>query len=191
MAVDIQCPSSKSMSHRAVIAASLAAGRSTLSRVLESDDLHMTRGCMSRMGAGIAENEGFLLVDGVAGEPRGGTPDDPAVLEVHESGTTCRLVTGIAGAGQGAFRIQGAPRMHERPIAELAETLESQGVNVQWLGTKGCPPLVLQTTGLAGGEMAITMEESSQYLSGLLLAAPMAAKPSTIAVTGSKIVSWP
>jgi 3-phosphoshikimate 1-carboxyvinyltransferase len=159
--------------------------------VLDSDDLRMTRGCMSRMGAGIAEEGGSLVVDGVAGKPAGGTPHDPAVLEVHESGTTCRLVTGIAGAGQGAFRVQGAPRMHERPIAELAETLQNQGVDVKWLGTTGCPPLLLETTGLAGGDMAITMEESSQYLSGLLLAAPMAAKSSTIAVTGSKIVSWP
>jgi 3-phosphoshikimate 1-carboxyvinyltransferase len=191
----ITAPPSKSVSHRAVIAAALARGTSRLSGVLDSQDLERTQACMMAMGADVhPQSDGSLIVSGTAGHPQGGdpeTPEEPVILDVGESGTTCRLLTAVAAAGQGVFEIRGHGRMHDRPIGELLAALLPLGLEVLYLGKSGCPPLTLVSTGLAGGDTAISLEDSSQYLSGLLLAAPLAKGPLTIAVTGKKTVSWP
>ena len=116
-----------------------------------------------------------------------------------ESGTTCRLLAGVVAAGRGSFRIHGAPRMHQRPLGEPARALASQGVVFRWEGKPGYPPVVIepptqsdgQTGGLPGGEIDVRLEESSQYLSGILLAAPLAISSLTVNISGSKAVSWP
>ncbi len=185
-------PPSKSVSHRAVIAAGLAAGTSRLTGVLDSQDLARTQDCLAAMGATISlQGDGSLLVSGTAGRPQGGPASEPALLNVGESGTTCRLLAAVAGAGQGAFEIRGHGRMHDRPIGELTKVLAGLGVAVTFLEKDGCPPLRLETRGLSGGTVAISLEDSSQYLSGLLLAAPLAHAPLTIGISGQKTVSWP
>ena len=190
-AVSIQAPASKSMSHRALIAAALAPGRSRVSGLLDSQDIRRTRACLTACGASFAEDGDSMAVTGMAQGPRGGTPERPADMNVGESGTTCRLLAGVLAAGQGAFRIHGEGRMHERPIGEVFRALESQNVVADYEALPGYPPVVLRTKGLPGGNLSISMEESSQYLSGLLLAAPLAQGPLTIGVAGSKVVSWP
>ena len=189
-AVAVTAPPSKSMSHRAVIAAALAPGRSVLDNVLASDDLTRTMGCLTACGAGFEVVGRTIEVTGLACRPLGGATH-PADLDVHESGTTCRLLTAVAAAGRGRFRIHGAQRMHDRPIQALATALASQGVSFFWEGRQGYPPFVLETRGLPGGTVGIDMAESSQYLSGLLLAAPCALSEMTIELGGDKVVSWP
>lgn len=81
--------------------------------------------------------------------------------------------------------------MHERPIGELTAALETLGVSFTFEGKPGFPPFVLKTCGLDGGRVGIGMDESSQYLSGVLLAVPLARAPLTIDIGGSKVVSWP
>ena len=187
----VTAPASKSMSHRAVISAGLASGTSRLSGVLESQDLERTIEIMTRCGASIKwEAPGVYEVRGVSGRPRGGD-EVPVSLDVGESGTTCRLITAVVAAGMGSFFIHGRGRMHDRPIKALTDALETQSVRVEWRGREGCPPLVLTTQGLAGGLIDISLEESSQYLSGLLLAAPMARESMAVEITGEKAVSWP
>lgn len=188
--IEIQAPASKSVSHRMVIGAALAAGESRLGNVLESDDLTCTMDILKASGAYIERlGEGLYAIRGVAGTPAGGN-EEPVSCFVKESGTTCRLLTGVVAAGLGSFRIHGAPRMHERPIGELANALDQLGVPVIWEGKEGFPPLIVDTSGIKGREVTIGMDESSQYLSGLLLAAPMA-QAMTITVGGQKAVSWP
>lgn len=192
--IEVQAPPSKSLSHRAVITASLAVGQSRLHGVLESDDLQRTRECMQAAGARIERlGPGEYQVSGVNGTPAGGSVDTTGAvdIDVGESGTTCRLLTAVLAVGTGDFRIFGRGRMHERPIAELVDVLRSKGATVEYLEQEGCPPLLLRANGLLGGEVGIGMEESSQYLSGLLLAAPLARRPLTVAVTGERGVSWP
>ncbi len=189
-AVVVTAPPSKSMSHRAVIAAALAPGRSVLDNVLASDDLTRTMGCLTACGAAFQLSGRTIEVAGLACRPLGGGTH-PADLDVHESGTTCRLLTAVAAAGRGRFRIHGAQRMHDRPIQALATALASQGVSFVWEGRQGYPPFVLETSGLPGGTVCIDMAESSQYLSGLLLAAPCAFSEMTIELGGDKVVSWP
>ena len=193
--ITIQAPPSKSVSHRMVMAAALASGVSVVERVLESKDLERTLAILAAAGADIRrENPGTYRIRGVAGVPRGGN-DAPLSCDVHESGTTCRLLTAVLAAGAGRFRIHGAPRMHERPLGELCEALETLGVSLAFEGRPGYPPLVLSTRGLApaadGSPCRIGLGESSQYLSGLLLAAPLAQGPLTLEISGDKVVSWP
>jgi len=186
----ISAPASKSVSHRLLICAALAEGDSRVTGVLESQDLDHTRACLSAMGAVIEGKGGDYAVRGVAGVPRGGAAE-PAVLDVGESGTTCRLIVAVAAAGQGRFTVSGRGRMHDRPIGELTRVLEGLGARIAFPGKPDCPPLDVTASGLSGGAVEITLEESSQYLSGLLLASPLAAGPLTILVTGEKAVSWP
>ncbi|MEZ0574600.1 3-phosphoshikimate 1-carboxyvinyltransferase [Halodesulfovibrio aestuarii] len=188
--IAITAPASKSVSHRMIIGAAMAAGESIVSGVLESEDLARTIGIFNDCGARIYRQEaGVYSVTGCCGTPAGGI-DEPVSCDVHESGTTCRLLTAVLAAGLGKFRIHGAPRMHERPIKELANALSSLTVNVTYEGAEGCPPVVLDTDGLKGSEVSISLEESSQYLSGLLLAAP-STRGLTINLVGNKAVSWP
>jgi len=186
----VNAPASKSMSHRALIGAALAPGESRLTGVLESVDTTHTMAALTACGARFARlNGGEYLVQGMRHGPASG--DDVADLDVGESGTTCRLLAGVVTAGKGAFRIHGAPRMHERPLGEPARALASQGVVFHWEDKPGYPPVMIETTGLPGGEIDVRLEESSQYLSGILLAAPLAKSAMTIAISGAKAVSWP
>ena len=170
--VIVKAPSSKSVSHRRLIGAALARGESRLSGVLESRDIEQTRSVLEDTGARferIAPGEWRVL--GMGGGPRGGDAV-PVSCYVHESGTTCRLLTAVLASGLGQFRVHGAPRMHSRPIGELTAALERLGVAVRFENEAGYPPFILKTRGLEGGSLEIGLGESSQYLSGLLLAAP-------------------
>ncbi|WFS63488.1 3-phosphoshikimate 1-carboxyvinyltransferase [Pseudodesulfovibrio thermohalotolerans] len=193
----VNAPASKSLSHRTLIAAALAKGVSEISSVLDSDDITRTRDCLTACGAAIEEKDGKLVVTGMEDGPKGANADgkhkdeEPRELFMHESGTTCRLMTAVAAAGKGVFRIHGAPRMHERPMAELTDALSNLGAKFDFEGEKGFLPFVMTAGGYRKKSVDITLEESSQYLSGLLLGAPMADHETTIAVTGDKAVSWP
>ena len=174
-----------------MMGAALAGGHSTVGRVLESRDLEQTMAILRAAGARIERTgKGEYAVAGVSGKPRGGA-DTPLSCDVFESGTTCRLLTAVLAAGEGAFRVHGAPRMHDRPIGELTAALAGQGVAFAFEKKEGFPPFVMRTQGLSGGRLSIGMDESSQYLSGVLLAAPLAKTPLTIAIGGTKVMSWP
>lgn len=197
-AIQVQAPASKSLSHRALICAALAPGESRLSGVLESQDTERTMACLAAMGAGFARvSEGEYRVTGMPDGPKGGPLGGPsngeaaADLNVGESGTTCRLLAGVAAAGRGAFRLHGEGRMHQRPLGEPARALAPQGVRFRFEEQDGYPPVTIETEGLPGGAIDVRLEESSQYLSGILLAAPLARSAMTIGISGSKAVSWP
>jgi 3-phosphoshikimate 1-carboxyvinyltransferase len=193
-AIAVEAPASKSLSHRALICAALARGESRLSGVLESQDTARTMGCLAAMGAGFARaGGGEYTVTGMPDGPLGGplAGDAAADLNVGESGTTCRLLAGVAAAGRGRFRLHGEGRMHQRPLGEPARALAPLGVRFRFEEKDGYPPVVIETAGLPGGGGEVSLEESSQYLSGVLLAAPLAKGPMTIGICGAKAVSWP
>ncbi|QGY38830.1 3-phosphoshikimate 1-carboxyvinyltransferase [Pseudodesulfovibrio cashew] len=193
----INAPASKSLSHRTLIAAALANGVSEVSSALDSDDITRTRGCLTACGATIEKKDGVLVVTGMEDGPKGANADgkhkdeEPHELYMHESGTTCRLMTAVAAAGHGTFRVHGAPRMHERPMGELTGALTTLGSKFQYDGEKGFLPFFMTSRGYTKKSVDITLEESSQYLSGLLLGAPLAGHEITVNVTGNKAVSWP
>ncbi|MEG2172859.1 MAG: 3-phosphoshikimate 1-carboxyvinyltransferase [Desulfovibrionaceae bacterium] len=190
----IQAPPSKSVSHRYIMCAALAKGESTIKNVLESTDIKRTIAILSAAGATIHAlgNQSYRITgtDGClhGGPLPGGTP---LSCNVHESGTSCRILTALLASGTGRFRIYGAPRMHERPIGQLVTALEALGVHITFEGRNGCPPFLLETEGIDGGSVSIPLDESSQYLSGLLLAAPCTQSGLMITIGGEKVLSWP
>jgi 3-phosphoshikimate 1-carboxyvinyltransferase len=190
--ITIEAPPSKSLAHRAFIAAALADGTSLLHAGRASEDILCTRRILCAAGAKMEDMpDGAVQVTGTAGQLRGTEDSPPLSCYVHESGTTCRLLTAVLAAGRGRFRIHGAPRMHERPLGGLAAALEALGARLLWEGRRNRPPLILETDGLRGGELDMETDESSQYLSGLLLAAPLCREKLIIRLKGAKAVSWP
>lgn len=201
--VTVTAPASKSLSHRYLIGAALAAGVSTVRHTLESLDLERTRAILCAAGARMqalppraasGSDPAGWRVTGMNGAPRGGAKE-PLSCDVHESGTSCRLLTAVLAAGRGLFRIHGAERMHQRPIGELTDALEDLGARICFEQQPGRPPLLLEARGLnpalVHGEVRVGMDISSQYFSGLLLAAPLGPAPLVVEPAGRKAVSWP
>jgi 3-phosphoshikimate 1-carboxyvinyltransferase len=188
--IDITAPSSKSLSHRALICAALASGESLLEGVLDSQDLTRTAQCLRQLGALIEPQDGKLFVRGI-GQKAEASASEPVSMNVGESGTTCRLMAGVVTAIPGIYRIHGEGRIHDRPVEHLTDALTQQGVRVTFEEKSGYPPLVMSSPGLCGGEVTINLEQSSQYLSGLLLAAPLATGTTTIRLIGASVASWP
>jgi len=189
----IAVPSSKSLSHRHIMCAALAAGESIIHNVLESKDIERTIAVLKGAGADIQSlgNQSYRII-GVNGLLKGGLSKEQALpCDMHESGTSCRLLTAILATGKGYFRIFGASRLHERPIGQLTTALQSLGININYEKSNNCPPFLLETHGLEGGDVSIPLDESSQYLSALLMAAPLAKKGLCISISGKKALSWP
>lgn len=184
----IRPPGSKSITNRALICAALADGESVLSGALDSDDTQVMIEGLRKLGLTIEHDPAkqTLRVGGAAGK----IPAAAADLFVGNSGTTVRFLTAMLTLGQGTFRLDGTPRMRERPIQDLLEALGQLGVRaVSELGT-GCPPVIVHANGLAGGRAEIAGDLSSQFLSGLLMVAPCARSPVEVVVRG-ELVSQP
>ena len=202
--LSVTAPPSKSVSHRVLLAAALAPGFSRVRNALPSDDVRRTVSVLQAAGVFIErEHSGgsapaqsvSCIVHGCGGLLRGGSVHSPLGCDVHESGTTCRLLAAALASGEGVFRIYGAPRMHERPIGLLVDALRVLGADIQYMAYAGCPPLLLKTEGLVRGrDVTVPLNESSQYISGLLMAAPLARRGNgnvCITVGGGGVVSWP
>ena len=117
-------------------------------------------------------------------------PATKADLFVGNSGTTMRFLTAMVSLGKGSYRLDGVPRMRERPIQDLLGALGQLGVRAYSENENGCPPVVVDADGLRGGRVRIRGCTSSQFLSGLLMAAPVASGDITIELEGP-LVSEP
>ncbi|MEM9352480.1 MAG: 3-phosphoshikimate 1-carboxyvinyltransferase [Planctomycetota bacterium] len=184
----IRPPGSKSITNRALVCAALAQGRSELSGALDSEDTNVMIDALGGVGIGVERfDEGErLAVTGCGGS----VPPAAGDLFVANSGTTMRFLTAMLTLGQSRYRIDGIPRMRERPIADLLEALKQLGAHVSSESGNGCPPVVIEGDGLRGGEAAIRGDISSQFLSGLMMAAPCAQAPVVLRVEGA-LVSVP
>lgn len=181
-------PGSKSITNRALVCAALAAGRSTLWGALDSEDTRVMIDSLRRLGLQVQHDSAAQCVhiDGCGGR----LPAAKADLYAANSGTTIRFLTALVALGQGCFRLEGTPRMHQRPIQDLLDALNQLGANARSEAGTGCPPVVVQSGGLRGGRTEVAGTISSQFLSALLLAAPCAHEPVEIVVRG-RLVSAP
>ncbi len=182
----IAVPGSKSLTQRALIAAALADGTSTLIGPLASEDTSYTSKALEQMGVRVERGEGLWTVHGSGGILA--TPKKEIFL--GNNGTATRFLTSVAALGRGEFRIDGEERMRERPIGPLMEALQGWGVDIISIQGTGCPPLLLNSKGLSGGETVLPEGKSSQYVSSLLLVAPYAAEATTLEVLG-EVLSKP
>lgn len=191
----VRLPGSKSISNRVLLLAGLSEGSTTVHDLLDSDDTRVMLAALRALGCTIEQeaSRSSLRVQGLGGR-----------LAVHEAslflgnaGTAMRPLAAalavLAALQGGRFELSGVPRMHERPIGDLVDALRQFGCGVEYLGQDGYPPLRL--TGESGGalnlarEIRVRGDVSSQFLTALLLALPLAsaAVPITIAVDGELI----
>ena len=184
----IRPPGSRSLTNRALVVAALARGASEIESVGFSDDTRVMAEALGTLGIAVEADEPArrMRVQGCAGR----VPDGPADLNTRDSGTATRFVTALVAAGRGRYRVDGSERMRERPIQDLLDGLAALGVAARSEAGTGCPPVVVETTGLAGGHVQVSGAVSSQYLSALLMAAPAARAPLVLEVAG-ELVSKP
>ncbi len=184
----VRPPGSKSLTNRALVCAALAEGPSTLSGALDSEDTRAMIAALRELGISIQAEDGgrTLRVEGC----NGWIPSPHAELFVANSGTTMRFLTALVALGHGEFRLDGVARMRERPIGDLVDALTQLGASLRCEGANDCPPVVVRADGLVGGRATLRGDISSQFLSGLLMAAPYAGRDVQLAVDGT-LVSIP
>jgi len=181
-------PGSKSISNRALLCAALSQGSSRLTGLLDCDDTRVMAAALSRLGVS-------LEVDWVKGEAQvtgssGRFPVPAASLDCRNSGTTLRFLAACLAAMGGNYLVDGNSRMRQRPAEDLLTALNQLGSPAQSVNSDGCPPLEIQSSGWQGGSVSVRGDKSSQFLSGLLLAAPLARSRLTLEVEGT-LVSRP
>jgi 3-phosphoshikimate 1-carboxyvinyltransferase len=175
----IQVPGSKSYTHRLFIAAALADGPCRIGNPLRSQDTLLTLEALRRMGIRAEDHGRDIVVHGRRG--RLGPCDAP--IDLGNSGTSMRLLSGVAILGRGEYQFTGSPRMQQRPMQALLDGLGRLGVDARALNRDGCPPIVIPGGYPAGRHTAIDCGTSSQYLSALLLTAPCLPQGLAIDVT--------
>jgi 3-phosphoshikimate 1-carboxyvinyltransferase len=185
----VRLPGSKSITNRALVLAALT-GSSQLDGVLQSEDTEVMVDSLCSLGFQMAPDWNAATISLGTRSSAKIIPADAADLFVANSGTSMRFLTALAALGQGRYRFDGVPRMRERPIQDLLDALIQLGVNSVSENNNGCPPAVIEAHGLPGGAVRIRGGTSSQFLSGLLMAAPFARSDLAIEVEGP-LVSVP
>ncbi|MEM7456892.1 MAG: 3-phosphoshikimate 1-carboxyvinyltransferase [Planctomycetota bacterium] len=187
----IRPPGSKSITNRALVCAAMAGGTSVLRGSLESDDTHVMIDSLNRIGIKVEvidrmANDLVLEVRGC----RGAIPSPDAEMFVGNSGTTIRFLTAALGIAGGNYTLDGVARMRERPIGDLVDSMRTAGIRISATSAGGCPPVLIEGPRFDGGRLRIRGDVSSQYLSGLLMAAPLAGGDVEIGIVG-KLISRP
>ncbi len=190
----IRPPGSKSLTNRALICAAFAGAPSQLTGALRSEDTEVMIAALDQAGVSIEVRDGgrTLHVDPSDRKPLS-SESELIELFIGNSGTSVRFLTAALSAAGGHFRLHGVPRMHQRPIADLigaiAPVLDG---TIEAQSPEGCPPVLVASNGWNAAKIEVGGAVSSQYLSGLMMAAPLsrAGAETEIAVIG-ELVSRP
>jgi len=184
----VKIPGSKSITHRALITAALADGKSLLKSFLSCEDTLYTLNALREMGVPISLEGDDVFVSGTGG--RFVSTSKKKEIFLGNSGTSYRLLLSIAALGKREYIFAGSPRMHERPLGDLITALNRLGADITCLEREGYPPVSINASGIKGGKVNISGNISSQYISSLLLAGPYASEGIEIEIAG-KLVSRP
>lgn len=186
---ELRLPGSKSISNRALLLAALADGTTELEGLLDADDTRVMVAALRALGVAVDVEGARARVTGCGGE----FPVRAADLFMGNAGTAMRpLAAALAFAG-GRYRLDGVARMRERPIGDLVDALNALGARIEYEGKPGYPPLRIEPAArVVRDRVDIRGEVSSQFVSGLLMAAPLIAPPTglTVRVPGA-LVSQP
>jgi 3-phosphoshikimate 1-carboxyvinyltransferase len=180
--VVVRVPGSKSVTNRALLLAALAGGVSTLDGALVADDTAAFVSGLRGLGFEVDEDRS------VAGDPAGRIPVREASVWCADAGTAARFLLAACAAGNGRYTVDASAQMRRRPMGLLLEALRAQGAAFEPADADSLPVTVL-AGGLAGGVIALPGDVSSQFVSALLMVAPLARVPLTIDVSG--LVSRP
>ena len=184
-------PGSKSITNRALILAAASSGISRLQDYLKSDDSYWCVHALKKLGIRVEEkihsknNAPYLEIHGTGAQF--GKVEEP--IFIGAAGTIGRFLPGIlaSASSHGPWNLDCDASLRVRPIAPLIKCLQSMGSQIRFLENEGCLPVEIQSKGLAGGKVSVPGSTSSQYLSGLLLASPLARNPVTLSVEGGLV----
>ena len=185
----VRLPGSKSISNRSLLLAALALGTTELTGLLAADDVDRMREALCTLGVQIDPGgaNDACVVHGVAGA----FPARRAALSLGNAGTAFRPLTAALALSHGDYALSGVARMHERPIGDLVDALRALGADIRYDAAAGFPPLTIAPGSVrAGGSVAVRGSVSSQFLSALLMALPLAGGGTTVEVVG-ELVSRP
>jgi 3-phosphoshikimate 1-carboxyvinyltransferase len=185
----VHVPGSKSITNRALVLAALSEPwkDSELRGVLRSDDTEIMVEALQTLGFRMKLDWPSNVIRVRRPECPRLIPADEADLFVGNSGTTMRFLTAMASLGHGRYRLDGVARMRERPMQDLLSALCQLGVKAYSEGNNGYPPVIVETNGLKGGRVRIKGNASSQFLTALLMAAPLARDEVTIEMDGPQV----
>ncbi len=184
----VNLPGSKSVSNRALLLAAMASGTTRLTNLLDSDDIrHMLNG-LTLLGIdySLSEDRTECVVTGIGGPLHASTPVE---LFLGNAGTAMRPLAAALSLAENDIVLTGEPRMKERPIGHLVDALRQGGADISYLENEDYPPLRLKG-GFRGGKISVDGSVSSQFLTALLMAAPLASEQTTITIKGD-LVSKP
>ena len=186
---EVNLPGSKSLSNRALLIAALAEGTTKITNLLESDDTRHMLNALKLLGVKyrLSEDKTECTVIGNGGPF---CNNESLELFLGNAGTAMRPLCAALTLGKGTYVLTGEPRMKERPIGHLVNALRNAGADISYLENEGYPPLKIVANGLKGGEVKIDGTISSQFLTALLMAAPMAENDMYISIVG-ELVSKP
>lgn len=189
---EVALPGSKSISNRTLLLAALAHGDTTIRGLLSADDVDRMLDALAVLGVEIRTSgaNAEVVVRGTGGV----IPQRAAKLFLGNAGTAFRPLTAVLALAGGNYELSGVPRMHERPIKDLVDALRALGADVNYRGNDGYPPLAIgpgSVGGAFGKRVAVRGDVSSQFLSALLMAAPLltsrTGQPIVIDVVGELI----
>ncbi|MEO8739945.1 MAG: 3-phosphoshikimate 1-carboxyvinyltransferase [Casimicrobiaceae bacterium] len=185
----VRLPGSKSISNRTLLLAALAHGTTRVTGLLDADDVDRMLDALRLLGVRIdraGESRDFQ-VHGVGGA----FPVKRAALSLGNAGTAFRPLTAALALSGGDYELSGVPRMHQRPIGDLVDALRSLGAEIRYTGNAGYPPLAISPgVERRTRSVAVRGDVSSQFLSALLMALPLAGGDTRVEVSG-ELISQP
>lgn len=171
----VRLPGSKSISNRVLLLAALATGETRVRDLLDSDDTRVMLEALKVLGVSWRRDGGDCIVTGVGGN----FPNKSADLFMGNAGTAIRPLTAALALQGGTYKVSGVARMHERPIGDLVDGLLQVGAAIEYLGTPGYPPLLINPAQIRiDAPIRVRGDVSSQFLTALLMTLPMASAPS-------------
>ena len=173
-------PGSKSISNRVLLLSALCEGTTTVHDLLDSDDTRVMLAALRQLGCGVAQDGTTVTITGL-----GGRLQKTQALEffMGNAGTAMRPLTAALAVMGGDFTLKGVPRMHERPIGDLVDALRLLGCRIDFLGNEGYPPLRIREPNLVlEAPIQVRGDVSSQFLTALLMALPLAAEQRAITI---------
>ncbi len=176
----VTLPGSKSISNRVLLLAALCQGTTVVHDLLDSDDTRVMLNALRQLGCGVEVAGTTVTITGLGGQLK---HQDAIAFFMGNAGTAMRPLTAALAVLGGDFTLSGVPRMHERPIGDLVDALRALGCSIDYLGHDGFPPLHIGPPSLkVDAPIQVRGDVSSQFLTALLMALPLAAKEQDIVI---------
>ncbi|MGS2720272.1 3-phosphoshikimate 1-carboxyvinyltransferase [Paraglaciecola aestuariivivens] len=185
----VNVPGSKSLSNRALLLAALAKGETHLTNLLDSEDIQHMLTALTQLNVQyrLSDCKTQCWVTGNAGVF---SASQPLSLFLGNAGTAMRPLCAVLACSQGEFELTGEPRMEERPIGSLVDSLKQAGAQIEYLKAPGYPPLKIKGQAVKGGNITVDGSVSSQFLTALLMSSPLFEQDTQIVISG-ELVSKP